>query len=337
MPSLSVRTADTPAPSTNGPGGAAAWQQAVSLGAMLRSRPIVVAVSGEPDGAGPVRAAAALERQYHCRVAAVRVLDVSDTPLLAPLPSARTFGAEPTGDAPYAEDARACRRRVSAWLGQSSTWPIRITPGATAYEISRYAERERAALIVMGLRQHGSSDCGLRDEATLTVARLAGCAVLAVTPRLVGFPRRVIAGIDFGPASIPVARAALDLLRSPTSADPAHLRLVHVDRGPAEATPADTVDTADTAGEALVRHLGTAAAFEQLVGELAAPPGVHVECVTLRGDTAAELLACANQSRAELIVLGRSRLEPTKRGVLGGVTTEVIRDGRCSVLAVTTP
>jgi nucleotide-binding universal stress UspA family protein len=301
---------------------------------MLRYRPIVVAVSGQPDGAGTVRAAAALERRYHGRVSAVHVLDVSDTPLLAPLPSARTFAAESTGDAPYAEDVRVCRRQVSAWLAPSSAWPIRITPGAAAYEISRYAEGERAALIVMGLRRHGAVDGVLRDEATLTVARLSSCAVLAVTPRLVGFPRRAIVGVDFGPTGILGARAALDILGLPTSSDPVHLRLVHVDRGPGEATPADT---ADTAGEALVRHLGTAAAFEQLVGELAAPPGVHVECVTRRGDTAAELLACADQSRAELIVLGCCRLGRTKRGALGGVTTEVIRDGRCSVLVVSTP
>jgi nucleotide-binding universal stress UspA family protein len=106
------------------------------------------------------------------------------------------------------------------------------------------------------------------------------------------------------------------------------LRLVYVDRSGVEGR------REDTAGEALIKRLGVDSAFEQLVRELAAPPGVHVECVTRHGVPAAELLACADESRADLIAIGSLRHERLERWILGSVTTEIVRDGRCSVLVI---
>jgi len=300
----------------------------VSLGDQLRYCPIVVAVSGELAGAGPVRVASALEARYGSRVSAVQVLDVSDLPLPTPLPAAFTFARGLIGDAPYAEDARARRKQFSDWLGGPNEWPVRISVGAAGYEILRYAESQGAALIVMGLRHHGVVDRILHDETTLTVARRARGAVLAVTPTLIGLPHRAIVGVDFGPASIRAARAALDVLGHRPSAGGTMLRLVYVDRSGVEGR------REDTAGEALIKHLGVDSAFDQLVRELTAPPGVHIDCVIRHGVPAAELLACADESRADLIAIGSLRHERLERWILGSVTTEVIRDGRCSVLVI---
>ena len=195
-------------------------------------------------------------------------------------------------------------------------------------EILRWAEHEGAALIVMGLRHHGLVDRVLRDETTLTVARRARAAVLGVTPTLPGLPRSAVVGVDFGPASIRAARAALDILDpgTPTSRSP--LRLAYVDRTGFEC------GREDTAGEAVIRDLGVAAAFERLVDELAAPPTVDVETVVRRGVVAHELLALVDESGADLIVVGSLRHERIERWILGSVTTEVVRDGRCSVLII---
>jgi universal stress protein E len=300
----------------------------VSLGEQLRYCPIVVAVSGEPGDAGPVRVASALEARYGSHVSAVQVLDVSDLPLPTPLPAAFTFARDLIGDAPYADDAGARRKQFTDWLGDPNEWPVHISVGAAAYEVLRYAECQGAALIVMGLRHHSIVDRILRDETTLTVARLAHGAVLAVTPTLIGLPRRAIVGVDFGPASIRAARAALDVLGHRPSAEGTMLRLVYVDRSGVEGRHEDT------AGEALIKRLGVDSAFEQLVRELAAPPGVHIECVTRHGLPATELLACAGESRADLIAIGSLRHERLERWILGSVTTEVIRDGRCSILVI---
>jgi universal stress protein E len=302
-----------------------------SLGDRLRYGPIVVAVTGEADGAAPVRVASALEQRFGSAVSAVQVLDVSDLPLPIPLPSAFTFARELIGDAPYAEDARARRRQFADWLGRPNEWPVHISVGSAAYEILGYAERQEAGLIVMGLRRHGVVDRILRDETTLTVARRAHGVVLGVVPGLRGLPRRAIVGVDFGPASLRAARAAFDVLARPTPADAPVIRLVYVDRSGVEGAHEDT------AGEALIKHLGVEAAFVQLVQELDAPPGVRVECATRRGIVADELLACADESRADLIAIGSLRHERLERWILGSVTTEIVRDGRCSVLVVPPP
>jgi len=308
--------------------GAALDTAFVPLGDQLRYSPIVVAVTGGPDDGSPVRTAAALEHRFRSPVSAIQVLDVSDLPIPTPLPRAFTLARNLIGDAPYAEDARARREQFGRWLGEPNEWPVHVSAGAAAYEILRYAERQGAALIVMGLRRHGVIDRVLHDETTLTVARRAHSAVLGVTPTLRALPRRAIVGVDFGPASIRAARAALDVLARATPAEAVTLRLVYVDRSGVEG------GHEDTAGEALIKHLGVDAAFEQLVRELQSPPGVHVECVVRHGVPAAELLACADESRADLIAMGSLRHERLERWILGSVTTEIVRDGRCSVLVI---
>jgi nucleotide-binding universal stress UspA family protein len=118
------------------------------------------------------------------------------------------------------------------------------------------------------------------------------------------------------------------VLAQPTAADPTTLRLVYVDRSGVDGTHEDT------AGEALIKQLGVTAAFERLVTDLAAPRGVRVEWVVRHGEPADELLAYAEESRADLIAIGSLRHERIERWILGSVTTEVIRDGRCSVLVI---
>lgn len=300
----------------------------ISLGDQLRYAPIVVAVSGEPEGAGPVRVAAALQRRYGSRVSAVQVRDISDLPLPVPLPAAFTYARELIGDAPYLNDVRERHRQFSEWLGTPNEWPVHVAVGAAAYEVLRYAEREGAGLVVMGLRRHGVIDRVLHDETTLTVARRARGVVLGVVPSLQTLPRRAIVGVDFGPASIRAARAALDVLAPPTSGDPVLLRLVYVDPSGVEGA------REDTAGEALIKRLGVDAAFDRLTEELEAPPGVHVSCVVRHGVPAAEVLACADECHADLIAVGSLRHERLERWILGSVTTEIVRDGRCSVLVI---
>jgi nucleotide-binding universal stress UspA family protein len=180
----------------------------------------------------------------------------------------------------------------------------------------------------MGLRHHGVVDRALHDETTLTVARQAHGAVLGVTSALCGLPHRAVVGVDFGPASIRAARGALAMLAAPGTSGPTVLRLVYVNRS--------GVDGAreDTAGEQLIKRLGVDAAFDQLVRELVVPPGIHVDCVTRQGSIADALLACADQTRADLIAVGSVRHERIERWILGSVTTEVVRDGRCSVLII---
>lgn len=300
----------------------------VTLGERLPQGTIVVAVTGQPESNAPVVVAAELEQRYGARVAAIQVIDISGVALPTPLPSAFTLARDLIGDAPYAEDAEARRRQFTELLGRPNEWPVRVALGTPAQEILRYAAQQEAALIVMGLRRHGVVERILRDETTLTVARRARATVLGIVPTLSGLPRTAIVGVDFGPASIRAARAALDVLARPEAGAPAALRLAYVDRA--------AVDSArpDTAGEARIRRLGIAAAFEELIHALNAPPEVRVDATVLVGNPGPQLLAFATESNADLIAVGSLRHERLEQWILGSVTTEVVRDGRCSVLVV---
>jgi nucleotide-binding universal stress UspA family protein len=298
------------------------------LGALLRSTPVVVAVSGEPDGAAPVRVAAAISAHYGSPVSAIQVLDTSSIP--APLPYAFGLARDLIGDVPYEADVRQRRRQFAQWLGREVDWPVRVEVGTPASEILKHAAARGAGLIVLGLRRHGMIDRVLHDETTLNVARRARCAVLGVATTSMGLPRQAVVGVDFGPASARAARAALDLLvAGATAPEPAVLRLVYVDRN------GDTRE--DTAGQAVITRLGVGAAFQALVEALSAPSNVRVEWVIRRGAPAEELLTFADEVSADLIAVGSLRHERVERWLLGSVTTAVVRDGRCSVLVIPPP
>ena len=299
-----------------------------SLGEQLCGGSLLVAVTGGVGTAGSVAVASALEDRYAPDVSAIQVIDISDAPLLAPLPSMFTLARDMIGDAPYAEDARARRQQFSELLGKPNEWPVHIGLGSPAHEILACAEGHGAALIVVGLRRHRAPCRVLHDETTLTVARRAHGAVLAVVPELRGLPRTAVVGVDFGPASLRAARAALDVLARPTPDAPSMLRLVYVDANVFSGT------REATAGEALIHQLGVKAAFELLIAELDPPAEVAVDWTATEGPAGSALLTFAAESRAELIAVGSLRHERLERWILGSVTTEIIRDGRCSVLVI---
>jgi nucleotide-binding universal stress UspA family protein len=327
MSAPSHASASPDQPATESPLGDAAPDALAPLGSRLRSSPLVVAVSDGPEGAGPVRVAAALEARYGTSISAIQVLDTASVP--APLTQAFALAREMIGDVPYAADVIARRQQFGEWLGATVAWPVYVGVGTPASEVLKYAEGQGAALIVLGLRRHGIVDRVLRDETTLTVARRARAAVLGVVPTLRGLPRQAVVGVDFGPASARAARAALDILGPGGADEPAVLRLVYVDRN------ADTRE--ETAGQGVIARLGIGAAFEQLVRALAAPPDVRVEWIIRRGAPAEELLAYADEVDADLIAVGSLRHERFDRWLLGSVTTDVVRDGRCSVLVIPPP
>ena len=302
-----------------------------SLGDHLRAGQLLVAVTGGPDTAAPVAVAHALERRYTTGVSAIQVLDISAAALPTPLPSAFALARKLIGDAPYEADARALREQFAQLLGVPIEWPVNIALGTPATEILRHAEAHGAALIVMGLRRHGTVDRLLRDETTLAVARRAHAPVLAVVPDVRGLPRRAVVGVDFGPASMRAARAALDVLARPVTRGSALLRLVYVDRGVGD-------DAREgSSGEGVIIRLGVKAAFEELIRELEIPKEVHVDSTMLHGEPSVELLAFATESEADLIAVGSQRHDRVERWILGSVTTEIVRDGRCSVLVIPPP
>jgi nucleotide-binding universal stress UspA family protein len=146
-----------------------------------------------------------------------------------------------------------------------------------------------------------------------------------VTPELTGLPRRVLVGVDFSRASLGAARAALALVASAGT-----LVLAY-------AAPPTTMYVPDD-GERVIHEFGVTVAFSWFERELGTAAGTTVEHAVLQhepGRTVCEqLLGYADGTDVDMIALGSLRQGRLERWILGSVTTEVIRDGRCSVLVI---
>ncbi len=281
--------------------------------------PLLVATDGRTTSNPAVRFARFLAERANARASVVSVLE--------PLP----LGAGELAVAPPPPELEQARReqlfaavdeQMRAAGLEPDTWPREIVRGAAAPTIAQQAESGRAGYIIMGLGRHGLVDRLLGSETALRVVRLADAPVLAVAPACVSLPHRVIVGLDFSPASIRAARAALPLLASNAT-----LYLVHVE-------PRVDLPPGDWASWEMSREGGIAAAFEQAIAEIGIPEDVCVETITLRGDPGKELLDLARASRAELVVVGSHGHGFVERMLLGSVASKVIRGACCSVLAV---
>ena len=183
--------------------------------------------------------------------------------------------------------------------------------------------RLHAALVVAGLRQHGRVERAFQDETTLEVMRRATCPVLGVTADVTEMPRKVLAAVDFSESSRMAAHAARTLMR-----DGGTIVLAY--------TPPVSFDLPDD-GEAVVHDLGVTTAFAHYRAELESE-GARVDQVVLHRPLAASvpdtLIEYATGTRCDLIAAGSARRGRLDRWMLGSVSTDLVREGRRSVLIV---
>ena len=298
--------------------------------AQLRGLPIVLAVDASAPAGAAARVAAALAAE---RGAVPHVVHAHETDGIAvpqPLPGLIAAADALIGPSVHAPDVRDVRAQLAVQLGRAVDWPVQLGLGNPAGVVVRAAASLGASLVVMGMRRHGTIDRVFHDETTLNVMRTATCPVLGVTASLEALPRVAVVGIDFGPASMRAAHAALALL-----AEGGTLVLAHV-----EPLAGDDADDDGAEGEA-VYALGADAAFARLETDLLAPADVVVRHVRVPGRAGRgvgdELLALADQSGAQLLAVGSRRHDWLDRALLGSVTSELARDGRHSLLVVPPP
>ena len=296
----------------------------------LRGRPLLVAIDGGPASLAASRVAAAIADARGAVPHAVRAYDT--TPVAIPAPASALIAAADAliGPEVHAPAVREVRAEVAGLVGRPVDWPVHVALGTPAGVIVRTAAETGAALVVMGIRRHGVLDRLAHDETTLNVMRGAACPVLGVTPALTVLPRRAVVGVDFGPASVRAARAALDLLDADGT-----LVLAYVEPLAAED------DVPGESGGDVVYALGVEAAFDRLAADLVAAAPVTVRRVRVPAvpgrHVAEELLAVADAERADLIAVGSRRHDWLDRALLGSVTTDLARDGRHALLVVPPP
>jgi nucleotide-binding universal stress UspA family protein len=284
---------------------------------------VLLGTDGSSSAAPATRLAQLLATERRMRVHTLVALDMRRAAIPPPLDIALQLADEVVGPGVHAEQEAAVRRGLAATLGHEVDWPVRMSVGTPAVAIVREARRVNAAMIIMGLRRHTRADRVLNDETTLNVIRTASCPVLGVAPNLERLPRRVLVAMDFTSASYAAAAVARGLMP-----DGGVMTLAYVP--PLVMYPADD-------GEGVIHRLGVQAGFERARRELEGG-GVTVEDVVLhhelRRPVSELLLECAEASSADLIAAGSARPSRVDRWLLGSVSTDLVRDGRCSVLVV---
>jgi nucleotide-binding universal stress UspA family protein len=289
----------------------------------LAGSTVLLATDGSAATAGAMRVAAALAETHGANVHVVSVVDTSSAPIPPPLDVALAMADDVVGPEIHEEQVKALQRSVAETTGKTCDWPVRVMLGVPASAILEEITRLDASLVVLGLRRHGVLERAVHDEAVLRVMRAARCPVLAVDANAMRAPRRIIAAMDFGTASLRAAQVACAV------APPGSTLVLAYVRPSLPFPPGD--------GEAVIHELGVHEAFLRAARELARP-GLMIDVVALHHEAArtvsSVLLDFAEATEGDLICTGSMQHSRLDRWMLGSVSTDLVRDGRRSVLVV---
>jgi nucleotide-binding universal stress UspA family protein len=223
---------------------------------------------------------------------------------------------------------KALVERARSQLGLELT-EVFLERGPAYAEIVRCAERWRADLLVIGSHSRSGLARALLGSVAERVVRHAHCSVMVA--RSFSGSRVVLAATDLSEPSLPaIATAAAAAKRSgarlvlasvlewPRSASPSFFGLV----GALPALP--TADLQQQVRDATRSTLEAAMERAGAVGEAR----------VLEGSPASEIVACAQELGAELVVVATHGRTGLARLALGSVAEEIIRNIPCSALAV---
>lgn len=289
----------------------------------VTGRAVLLATDGSPSAVAAARVAHALATQHHALVHVVSVVDTRGAPIPPPLDMALALGDAVGGSELHREQERSVRAELSGTLGEPIAWPVRIMLGSPSTAIVQEAHHVGAVLIVVGLRRHGRLDRAVRDETTLNIMRTAACPVLGVVAEQDELPRRILAAVDFSEGSLLALRAGRAV-----AGPGATLVLAYVQ--PMTAFLNDE-------GEGTIHDLGVRAGFAQLARDVG-EEGITFDHVVLHHappqSVGEALLEYADEANCDLITGGSVQHSRLDRWMVGSVSTEMVRDGRRSVLIV---
>jgi nucleotide-binding universal stress UspA family protein len=277
--------------------------------------PIVVSV-GE-NGVHVLRAAAALAPLVEERVHVYSAVEPRPVGIVDSEPMALPTDIEEARKASRVEHLRAGLGEVR---GGEHCWQLEVEHGDPVSGLLRRTSELDAALVVIGIGRHRPMDRLLGGETTLRVVRHTSCPVLAVSGELQRRPREIVVATDFSPQSMHAARAALPLL-----ARGATLHVVHV-------WEPSITDDPQVLGIEKMYARSITARLVRFVADLRTPPGVSVRTAVREGRCATQLIAYANEHRADLIAAGRRGPDAIAHAFVGSVATSLLRGASCSVL-----
>jgi nucleotide-binding universal stress UspA family protein len=286
--------------------------------------PILLATDGASKSGAAIVAARLLATRLNLPLEVVSVLQ----PQIA---YGVALGGTPIYIPELDEAQRASRlAAVLAYVARHSDGPpppVYVRFGAIAEEIAEVARERSATIVVVGAAPHRRLNQVVAGERAVQVLRSATSPVLSVPPGFSALPRNIVAAIDFSPASIRAAQAALLVL-----GDGGTLTLLHV--------------ISPLLGDAPIRDLGDrdpADAIQTLFGRLRdelrpfVPPDVTIE-TRVRTDVDIDgILGAASDTGADLIAVGTHGPRLLERLFLGSVASSVLHGAPQAVLASPPP
>ena len=289
----------------------------------LSGRLVLLATDGSACADAAARVAYELARKHHAVIHVVSVVDPRAAVIPSPLYVAFELGDAGAISETHNEQERIVGTQIMRAVGAQIDWPVRVMFGTTAASIVQEANHLGAALVLLGLRRHSRLERAVHDETALNVMRTASCPVLGVVAEMNRLPTRVLASVDFGDGSVLAARAARAML-----GDGATMALAYVQ--PVNGFLLDE-------GECRIHDMGVKAGFAKLRDQFGGA-GARFDHVVLHHDAgqspAQALLEYADEIDSDLITAGSLQHSRLDRWMVGSVSTELVRDGRRSVLIV---
>ncbi|MFI5243392.1 MAG: universal stress protein, partial [Gemmatimonadales bacterium] len=288
-----------------------------------KGRTVLLAMDGSPAAIAGARLARALANAHGAVVRVLNVIDERAFPFPPALSLALASEDSDSDVASHPKQAEEVRSWLSAAVGDTTSWPVRVVIGTPASSIVEEAQRTDSALVIVGLRKHGRMDRTVGNETSLEVMRNASCPVLGVVQDATRLPSRILTATDFGATSLLAARAA-----GAVAGAEAVVVMAYVT--PLTALVGDE-------GERVIHDLGVREAFARSAQDLS-DGGASFDHVVLqrsaRQTTAATLLQYATAMRIDLIAAGSARAGRIERWMMGSVSTDLVREGTHSVLIV---
>jgi nucleotide-binding universal stress UspA family protein len=287
--------------------------------------PVVLATDGTSRSGSAVVAAQLIADHLDVPLEVVSVLEA--TPAYVAVPEF-VIPSDPAIDEGRRDDCETMvTDYVSRFGGGAAPPQVHVRFGGIAAELSRFAREDSATLIVMGSAPHRRFRHVVSGDRAAQVLHSARCPVLSVPPTFSELPRVAVVAVDFSPASVAAARAALLVVRDGGVVVLTHV-LTPLMRAPVLSDPNADETAAD------VHEL-----FDRLREELGPSTrrGVKLETRLITDDPINGILSSADHLDADLIAVGTHGQGAIARFLLGSVAESVLHRSERTVLACPPP
>ncbi len=309
-------TIDRPADNRHAP----AWAHRASSPALSQVFPLLLAVADDELAEPTIRVTLALARKKGAVPTVVHALGADREAEDIISPFVGTVMEEALSPE-FRSERRATLQKLVTSIAGNVPWRLEVDERPASDAVTEAARHMQPGLIVMGLRRQGVVHRVLSRYLLRAVVRGSRLPVLAVRPELIDLPRRIVAAIDFGDASIHAARMARQIL-----ADGGELHLVHVATDHADSTADSQTPDARHAGRTIRERL------DQIAADLSPAPGMTIVTQQLDGDAVLSIKGYAERIDADLIAVGSDRHSPLERLLAGSVSMALAHAARWSML-----